>query len=84
MKFETINHALWGCKRAKAICDSIFSRIDGNIVVNNNFSDRIVFLVGNLSVNEFEKACIAFWSIWNNHNDFREGKPIADWHHQCE
>lgn len=76
---ETIDHALCGCKRAKAICDHIFQRIDGIIRVNNNFADHIVFLAANLNIEDFEKACIAFWSIWNNRNAFHMNQPIADW-----
>lgn len=79
-EIETIDHALCGCNRAKLICDSLFTRIDNHISVSNNFADCIIFLAANLTTSEFEKACIAFWSIWNNQNSIREGKPIADWY----
>lgn len=83
-KQETVDHALCGCKRAKLICDQIFYRFDRDIANINNFVDRLICLAKNLHEEEFEKACIAFLTIWNNRNSSVRGMEIMDWKQRCE
>lgn len=83
-KIETVDHAFCGCKRAKTICHQIFPRVDTHIKVENNFADHLIYLADRLKREDFEKACIAFWTVWNNRNSWLKGSPIVEWPHQCE
>lgn len=52
-KYETLDHALCGCKQAEVICNIVFERVDKGIDIQNNFADRIMLLAGSLSQKEF-------------------------------
>lgn len=83
-KLERIDHALWGCKRSKRICDYMFHRVDFKIPILDNFADRIYWLAKHLKDEDFERACITFWSIWNDRNSLNNNMDIMDVEKRCE
>lgn len=83
-KFETVDHALCGCKRSKQICDTMFQRVDLKIPVQDNFADRIIWLAKHLNGEEFERACLTFWSLWNDRNSFNHNMDVMEWTKLCE
>lgn len=60
------------------------SRVDGKIMVANNFVDGNIWLAAHLQNKEFEKACIAIWAIWNDRNGFCKDTPLMDWMQRCD
>lgn len=79
-----MDHALCGCEHAMKICNNIFTHVDNKIMVVNNFADRITCLATYLQDEEFEKACIALWTIWNDRNSFYKNMPATNGTHCCE
>lgn len=79
-----MDHALCGCKRAKLICSNIFRKVDKHIRRANNFADRLICLANHLSDEDFEKACIAFWAIWNDRKSVLQVVKIMGWEQRCE
>lgn len=67
-----------GCKRAMKICDNMFDRVDKGLLFKIYYADRIMLLAAQLIQEDFEKACIAFWTIWNDRNSLCKEKPTRD------
>lgn len=83
-KWETIDHVLCGYKQAKVVCNSMFKRVDAEIPIINNFADRVMWLAKHLDSESFGRACITFWSLWNDGNNYHNNVPIMNWPQRCE
>lgn len=75
---ESIDHALFTCKRARNLWRMIFPDIQLPKIFQSNIQDRLHYLDSTLCKKDLEIACVTCWSLWNDRNHLCQSRQIPD------
>lgn len=75
---KSTDHSLLLCTRTKAVWGQIVPQPVYERSFNNSFRDKWISFSSSCSTSELSISALTCWTIWNDRNNIRLGKPVPD------